>query len=74
VIHFRYWVEKGQLTEGVHIGVQRFSLSPTLLMLGGMALPPTPMRLQSMSSPSSVKVSRPTTTPFSDATTAVSTG
>jgi hypothetical protein len=42
----------------------------TLLMFGGMALPPTPMRLQSMWSPSSVKVSRPTTTPFSDATTA----
>jgi hypothetical protein len=42
----------------------------TLLMFGGMALPPTPMRLQSMLSPSSVNVSRPTTTPFSDATTA----
>ena len=39
-------------------------------MLGGMALPPTPMRQQSIRSPSSRKVSRPTTTPFSEATTA----
>lgn len=43
---------------------------PTLSMLGGMALPPTPMRRQSIWSPSSRKVSRPTTTPFSEATTA----
>lgn len=41
-----------------------------LLMFGGIALPPTPIRLQSMWSPSSVNVSRPTTTPFSEATTA----
>ena len=39
-------------------------------MLGGMALPPTPMRRQSIKSPSSRNVSRPTTTPFSEATTA----
>jgi hypothetical protein len=41
----------------------------TLSMFGGMALPPTPMRRQSMKSPSSRNDSRPTTTPFSDATT-----
>ena len=43
---------------------------PTLSTLGGIAFPPTPMRWQSIKSPSSRKVSRPTTTPFSDATTA----
>lgn len=43
-----------------------------LSMLGGMALPPTPILEQSMESPSSVKLRRPTTTPFSDATTAPS--
>jgi hypothetical protein len=41
----------------------------TLSMFGGMALPPTPILLQSMKSPSSLKVNRPTTTPFSEATT-----
>jgi hypothetical protein len=45
----------------------------TLSTLGGMAFPPTPMRAQSMTSPSSWNVSRPTTTPFSDATTVAST-
>ncbi len=40
-----------------------------LSTLGGTALPPTPMRWQLMRSPSSRKLSRPTTTPFSDATT-----
>lgn len=43
--------------------------APTLSMLGGMALPPTPILPQSMWSPSSLKVRRPTTTPFSLATT-----
>lgn len=38
--------------------------------LGGMALPPTPIRWQSIRSPSSRNDSLPTTTPFSDATTA----
>jgi hypothetical protein len=41
----------------------------TLSKLGGMALPPTPILVQSMVSPSSVKMSLPTTTPFSLATT-----
>ena len=45
------------------------AMSVTLSTLGGMALPPTPMRAQSIGSPSSRNVSRPTTTPFSDATT-----
>lgn len=46
------------------------SMSLALSMFGGMALPPTPMRRQSIGSPSSRNVRRPTTTPFSDATTA----
>ena len=37
--------------------------------VGGIALPPTPILVQSIVSPSSSKMSRPTTTPFSDATT-----
>ncbi len=41
----------------------------TLSTLGGIALPPTPMRVQSIRSPASRKLSRPTTTPFSEATT-----
>lgn len=45
-------------------------MSLALSMFGGMALPPTPMRRQSIGSPSSRNVRRPTTTPFSDATTA----
>jgi hypothetical protein len=38
-------------------------------MNGGMALPPMPMRVQSMRSPSSRKDRRPTTMPLSEATT-----
>jgi hypothetical protein len=41
----------------------------TFSTCGGMALPPMPIRRQSMRSPSSLKVSRPTTIPFSEATT-----
>lgn len=35
-----------------------------------MAFPPVPIRLQSIGSPASLNVKFPTTTPFSDATTA----
>lgn len=45
------------------------SRSDTRSMLGGIALPPTPILVQSMRSPSSEKTRRPTTTPFSEATT-----
>ena len=41
----------------------------TLSMFDGMALPPMPIFVQSISSPSSLYTSLPTTTPFSDATT-----
>ena len=59
----------GRLINSVQLQVRR-ATSRALSMFGGMALPPTPILEQSMASPSSLNVSRPTTTPFSDATTA----
>jgi hypothetical protein len=45
------------------------SMSVILSIKGGIALPPMPMRVQSIKSPSSRNVTRPTTMPLSDATT-----
>jgi len=44
-------------------------ISVTRSTFGGIAFPPTPIREQSIASPSSRNCSLPTTTPFSEATT-----
>ena len=58
------------LTDSLTFSMSRInSASPRMFdtrsAVGGMALPPTPILVQSISSPSSSKMSLPTTTPFS---------
>ena len=69
-LHFAGECVPSQAVGELCFSLRRQSSLLTLSTLGGTALPPTPMRWQSMRSPSSRKVSLPTTTPFSEATTA----